>query len=140
METESIPPPPLRLAKVSRVAVVKLVGCGLGEVALRRGLNASTLAPLCRSSFSSGVSECGSLLERKLVAAEFKVGLRGRKRSSDRKEPLDRTLSLDWNFFNAGRGRSGLLERWVRRGVCGGTGLTSEDPSRRYFGTVIQRF
>jgi hypothetical protein len=110
-------------------------------VALRRGLKASTLALLCLRSFSSGDRLCGSLFARKLVLAEFTIVLRGRKRSRDLNDPLERTLSLDWNFFNEGLWRSSqLLERSVRRGTVDAEGLTSEDPSKRDFGTVIQRF
>lgn len=87
--------PPLRSPEIFRLVAPWPVDWGDSDVALRRGLNASTLAPLCRSNFSSGDSVWGSLLERKLVPAEFEVGRRGRKRSRDLSEPLERTLSLD---------------------------------------------
>ena len=93
------------------------------------------------SSFSSGDKLCRSLFARKLVLAELAAVLRGRNRSSDLNEPLDRTLSLDWNFFNEGRGQSSEpLKQSVGRGIVEATGQMSEDPSNRDFGIVIQQF
>ena len=121
-----LPPLPLRFPEKLRRGT-GLLAFGTGEVALRRGLNASGLASLCRRSLSFVVSARGSLLARKLSTAESRVGRLGKNLSGDLRELDDFELL---KVLSDGRRRK-LFVRELGRGnvAMERTRFSLSDPS-----------
>lgn len=120
---------------------------GIGDVARRRGLKASRLALLCLINLSYGDRVPGSLLARKLCAAESDLFSTGKNRSGECKELVDFLVGVESTDVRARSvfervGLDLILDRGsVNDGkLIGLLGLSDGPSNRRLFGSMVDSF